>query len=138
MGRNVGVAAAYNRAIPRMNSEFIAILNNDAEVDKNWLKNLISVISDDNNVAAVTCKIKFINDKRRINSAGGSCDIYGVGWNRGNGQLDNGQYNNPDEPFYSTGSAMLLKSLCGEKRENSTNDTSCTVKTWIGAGERDY
>ena len=115
IGRNVGVAAAYNQAIPRMNSEFIAILNNDVEVDKNWLKNLMSVISEDKNVAAVTCKIKFINNKRRINSTGGSCDIYGVGWNRGNGQIDNGQYNNFDEPFYSTGSAMIIKKSLWEK-----------------------
>jgi GT2 family glycosyltransferase len=116
MGRNIGLAAAYNQVINSLVSEFVALLNNDVEVDKNWLKHLMDVLVEANdNTMVATCKIKFLHDKRRINSAGGSCDIYGVGWNRGNGELDNGQYDKIDEPFYSTGTVMVIRRSLWEK-----------------------
>lgn len=115
-GSNMGVAAAYNRVIDGLSSEFVAVLNNDVEVDKDWLKKLMEVIDgEDDSVAAVTCKIRFLNNRDRINSAGGSCDTYGTGWNRGNGELDNGQYDRVDEPFYATGTAMVMRKSLWEK-----------------------
>jgi hypothetical protein len=79
-------------------------------VDEGWLKHMMEALErGDDNIAGATCKIKFLNDRGRINSAGGSCDIYGIGWNRGNGEFDNGQYDKIDEPFYLTGTTMVLK-----------------------------
>ncbi|MHA1364651.1 MAG: glycosyltransferase family 2 protein [Candidatus Freyarchaeota archaeon] len=116
IGRNIGVAAAYNKVIDGLSSEFVAVLNNDVEVDKDWLKKLMKVIDGgDNSIAAVTCKIRFLNNRKRINSAGGSCDRFGTGWNRGNGELDNGQYDRVDEPFYATETAMVMRKSLWEK-----------------------
>lgn len=116
MGSNIGLAAAYNRVINSLTSEFVALLNNDVEVERCWLKNLVNVLLEANdNTMVTTCKIKFLHDKKRINSAGGSCDIYGVGWNRGNGELDNGQYDKIDEPFYSTGTVMVIRRAIWKK-----------------------
>lgn len=116
IGRNLGVAEAYNQVIEGLSSEFVAILNNDVEVDEGWLKHLMEVIEGgDDNIAGATSKIKFLNDRGIINSAGGSCDIYGIGWNRGNGEFDNGQYDKIDEPFYLTGTTMVIKKHLWEK-----------------------
>jgi GT2 family glycosyltransferase len=89
-------------------SEYVVFLNNDIVVEPEWLKQLIPFIKV-SNVAAVNPKILFLSNKKIINAAGGSCDIYGVGWNRGNGEFDNGQFETVEEVFYVNGTAMLTK-----------------------------
>ncbi|MHA1834573.1 MAG: glycosyltransferase family 2 protein [Candidatus Baldrarchaeia archaeon] len=106
--KNFGFAEAYNRAIRKIKTEIIMLLNNDIIVDKNWLKELVKHVSD-TRVASATCKMKFLNNKEIINSAGGSCDIYGVAWARGNGEKDIGQYDQTCEVFYVSGATMMLK-----------------------------
>lgn len=105
---NYGFAEAYNRSIEMVDSDILLLINNDIEVDKNWLRELVSHISDDG-VASIAPKIKFIENKEVINSAGGNCDIYGVAWNRGNGEKDLGQYDRPDEVFYVNGAVLIFK-----------------------------
>lgn len=60
-------------------------------------------------VAAVNPKILFLGNEKVINAAGGNCDVYGVGWNRGNGEFDKGQYDVVEEVFYVNGTAMLTR-----------------------------
>src|SRR3989344_3202120 len=36
--KNIGFAAAVNAGIKKASGDFIALLNNDTEADKNWLK----------------------------------------------------------------------------------------------------
>jgi len=106
--RNYGFAVAYNLAIKTVKNEYLVLLNNDVIVEPDWLKKLISYISN-GKVAAVNPKMLFADDRKRINAAGGNCDIYGVGWNRGNGEIDNGQYDKVEEVFYVNGAALLTK-----------------------------
>jgi GT2 family glycosyltransferase len=105
---NYGFAEAYNRSIEMVNSDILLLINNDIEVDKNWLKELVKYISEDG-VASIAPKIKFLDNKDVINSAGGNCDVYGVAWNRGNGEKDLGQYDKPDEVFYVNGAVLIFR-----------------------------
>jgi GT2 family glycosyltransferase len=105
--RNYGYAFGYNLVMDKIGTEYIALINNDIIAEPNWLKQLMVYIEDDD-VAAVVPKMKF-PDKKRINSAGGSCDIFGNGWNRGNGEIDRGQFNMVQEVFYGNGGALLIK-----------------------------
>lgn len=105
---NYGYARAYNLVIDAIQSEYIALLNNDILVEPSWLKELVAH-ADNYDVVAVTPKMKFFHDKTRINAAGGNCDLYGVGWNRGNGEVDMGQYDSVQEVFYGNGGALLIK-----------------------------
>ena len=107
--KNYGFAKAYNLALRSISSEYVALLNNDIEVEPSWLKKLIFYMEKDEKVAAANPKMLFIQDRRRINAAGGCCDIYGVGWNRGNGEIDRGQYDKVQEVFYANGAAMLIR-----------------------------
>jgi len=107
--KNYGFAKAYNLALRSISSEYVALLNNDIEVEPSWLKKLIFYMERDEKVAAANPKMLFIQDRRRINAAGGCCDIYGVGWNRGNGEIDRGQYDKVQEVFYANGAAMLIR-----------------------------
>lgn len=105
---NYGYARAYNLVIDAIQSEYIVLLNNDILVEPSWLKELVSYAENDD-VAAIAPKMKFLHDKTRINAAGGNCDLYGVGWNRGNGEVDMGQYDAVQEVFYGNGAALLVK-----------------------------
>jgi GT2 family glycosyltransferase len=105
--RNYGYTLGYNLVIGKIQTEYIALINNDIVAETNWLKELMVHIKDDY-VAAVVPKMKF-PDKKRINSAGGNCDIFGTGWNRGNGEIDRDQFNVVQEVFYGNGGALLIK-----------------------------
>lgn len=106
--QNYGYAVGYNLVMDRVENEHVAFLNNDVFVKPNWLKELMLHI-DKEDVAAVVPVMKFFCDETRINSAGGNCDVYGVGWNRGNGEIDRGQYDTIQEVFYGNGGALLIK-----------------------------
>jgi GT2 family glycosyltransferase len=51
----------------------------------------------------------FLNNPTIINAAGGNCDVFCVGLNRGNGEVDRGQYNSIKEVFYANGGVFLFK-----------------------------
>lgn len=106
--KNLGYACAINSAMEIVESEYVVFLNNDIVVEPDWLRQLIPLILM-KDVAAVNPKILFLDNAKIINSAGGNCDVYGVGWNRGNGEFDNGQYDAVEEVFYVNGTAMLTK-----------------------------
>ena len=106
--RNYGYAFAYNLVMDAIQSEYVALVNNDVVVEPSWLRHLV-FYAENPDVAAVTPKMKFLNDKARLNSTGGNCDLYGVGWNRGNGEVDRGQYDAVQEVFYGNGGALLIK-----------------------------
>jgi GT2 family glycosyltransferase len=105
---NYGFALAYNKAINLADAPYLAILNNDTVVEPDWLNNLIPHM-DNEKVAALNPKILFLHDRNRINAAGGSCDIFGFGMNRGNGDPDCGQYDKSEEVFYVNGAALISK-----------------------------
>ncbi len=105
--RNNGFAQAYNQAIESVDTEYFALLNNDVSVDPTWLHALVSRVKGEK-IAALTPKMLFFHDRRRINAAGGNCDFYGAGWNRGNSEIDVGQYDQSEETFYGNGAALLI------------------------------
>jgi hypothetical protein len=107
--RNHGFAKAYNMALEEIESDFIVLLNNDVKVEPEWLNELMPYISSDDEVSAVTPKMLFMQKPSVINAAGGKCDIYGSGWNRGNGEKDNGQYEKVEEVFYANCGAIVIR-----------------------------
>lgn len=69
--RNLGFSKGNNVGIKKAKGEFVALLNNDCVVEKNWLKELVKAANKDTNIFAVNSKIllysKFINIKFNIN-----------------------------------------------------------------------
>jgi len=126
--RNHGFAKAYNMALVDVDSEFIVLLNNDVKVEPDWLNELIHVISGDDKISAVTPKMLFKHDTNLINAAGGKCDIYGSGWNRGNGENDIGQYEKIEEVFYVNFGAVVI-------RKNAWKDVGSLDEQYFLYGE---
>jgi hypothetical protein len=106
--KNHGFAKAYNIALQETRSQFVVLINNDVIVEPEWLSRLMPYIANDKDISAVTPKMLFVQNRKVINAAGGTCDIYGSGWNRGNGEVDSGQYERVEEVFYANGAAIVI------------------------------
>ncbi len=64
IGNNINnYCMANNVGIKSSNGEYVAFLNNDTKVDKNWLIELVKIISSDNEIGAVGSKIVFMDGR---------------------------------------------------------------------------
>jgi GT2 family glycosyltransferase len=108
-GANVGVAAALNIAVGAATGEFVALLNNDIELDPRWLGELVAAL--DRHPEAGTVAGKLLNYRRRelIDGAGDVFTRAAMGWGRGAGALDKGQYDREEEVFAPTAGAGLYR-----------------------------
>ena len=83
--KNLGFAAAVNIGIKASNSDFVALLNNDTEVDKKWLGNLYSVVSKDDKIFSASSKMIRFYERDIIDDAGDQYNLLGWAYKRGDG-----------------------------------------------------
>jgi hypothetical protein len=98
-GRNVGIRAARG--------EYLLFLDNDVEVDRKCINELVKVLESDSTIGAAQSKVLFMKDRKMINSAGGFIDSYGGPHLRGNQEIDRGQFDKITEIFFASGCAMI-------------------------------
>jgi len=106
---NRGFCAANNQAIALSRSKFIALLNNDAEADPQWLAELAAVIERGENVGMAASKILLWEDPSRIDKCGHLIYPDGQNRGRGSGQLDRGQFDRVEETLWPDGCAALYR-----------------------------
>ncbi len=113
---NGGYSRAYNEAIQHTDAPYAVFLNNDVEVDPNWIGPLVDAVESDEKVAALQPKLLWLLDKKRFEyagSAGGEMDIYGFPFLRGRLfstiEFDNGQYDTEKEIFWASGAALFIR-----------------------------
>ncbi len=108
---NAGFAGGVNRGIKyvlEQGADYIALFNNDAVADKNWLKELVYEINEDKNIGIVTGKL-MRTDKKHIDSTGDFYTIWGLPFPRGRNQKDTDQYDKSEEVFGASGGASLYR-----------------------------
>lgn len=109
LGQNIGFAAAYNRAVRDCRSELICLLNNDVETNGRWLEILAGkLLSDEKNSMAMPKMLDYY-DRSLLNAAGTICDIFGLAFNRGIGQKDEGRFDGKTDIFYACGACALIR-----------------------------
>jgi len=110
--RNLGFAEGYNRAIRKVNSEYVVLLNNDTKVlDPKWVQRLVDKASADPKIAAVACKMVSLKNHSHLDSVGGMGIPFWRGFvDIGRNEPDQGQYDGENfEPFAFCGGAALIK-----------------------------
>lgn len=111
-GSNLGFAGGNNIAIRQAHAlgyDFFWMLNNDTIVKEDTLTNLLSVISDSDDIAIVGSKILYFNTNK-IWFAGGKVNLYtGDVKHIGIMEDDKGQYNEIKEVDYITGCSLLFR-----------------------------
>jgi GT2 family glycosyltransferase len=106
---NRGFCAANNQGFAASRSEFVALLNNDAEADPGWLEALDSVIRCGDQVGMAASKILVWEDPTRIDKAGHLMYPDGQNRGRGTGQIDQGQFDRMEETLWPDGCAAMYR-----------------------------
>jgi len=105
-GNNIGI----RQALKNNDIKYIVTLNNDTEVDKDWLSQLIEVAEKDERIGAVSSKMLFYNQRNIIDSAGDFLLPHSLKVvTRGYKQEDTGQFNKLEECFSARAGAALYR-----------------------------
>jgi|Deesub1362A_J573_1020465.scaffolds.fasta_scaffold04913_5 hypothetical protein len=107
--KNYGFAEGYNRAIKMVNTEYVALLNDDTKVHPRWLEELFKAIDKDASLFAVGSKILFYDRPDTINHAGAKITIIGAGIDVGFGEKDSPAFNKQKYVGAVCGAAMLVR-----------------------------
>lgn len=114
---NLGFLKANNRVLEsNLDSDYVLLLNNDTEVEPDWLKELVAVAESDPLIAALQPKLRSLRDREVFDyngAAGGYLDKYGYTVCRGRVfdtiERDTGQYEDICEVFWAGGSAIFIR-----------------------------
>lgn len=113
--RNLGFAAAVNAGISGTESEFVALLNNDAEADPGWLATLVAALDRRPDISFCASKMLDFTDRSLIDSAGNCYAFNGRSLPRGFMAADSGHYDSEEEVFGAcAGAALYRRSLFEE------------------------
>ncbi|MFY9457375.1 MAG: glycosyltransferase family 2 protein [Candidatus Spechtbacterales bacterium] len=106
--KNLGFGGGHNVGFQRSTGDFILCLNADCELDKNYVKYAVEVFERDKSIAAVQGKL--------VNPRTDKLDTTGLLFyknrrvvNRGQGDLDKGQYENSEEIWGVDGAAPVYR-----------------------------
>lgn len=111
---NIGYAGGANTAIKKSSGDYVLIANPDIIFGKEYIKKLVDELERDEKNAASSGKLlkyDFDNDKiiNVIDSAGISLNHKRQGYDRGQNEVDSGQYDKNERVFGVCGAASLFK-----------------------------
>ncbi len=107
--KNFGFAKAINVGVKSSKTEYVVFLNNDTQVDKNCLENLVKVADQHPEVISVNSKLLNFYKRKIIDGVGILINEVGqaksIGWQ----EEDKGQYDSEQYIFGATGGGSLFK-----------------------------
>jgi len=106
---NIGITAALNRAVELATGEYVALLNNDLELDPGWLSELVRVLDEHPRTGSVTGKMLDFYDRSVLDGAGDSFMWSSAAQRRGFREPDRGQFDQPSEVFSPCAGAALFR-----------------------------
>lgn len=106
---NRGFCAGNNQGFAASSSDLVALLNNDAEAEPDWLLSLAGAFEGSPEVGMAASKILVYEDPRRIDKAGHLIYPDGQNRGRGSGEFDTGQYDRVEEVLWPDGCAAMYR-----------------------------
>jgi GT2 family glycosyltransferase len=106
---NFGFAAACNAGIGAGSAEYVALLNNDATPEPDWLKCLVDGMERHPAAGAVASKIRLADGSDRLHAAGDTFSWSGLPNSRGVWECDYGQFDREEEVFSACAAAALYR-----------------------------
>lgn len=106
---NRGFAAANNQGIAASRGAFVALLNNDAWVEPDWLANLIAAAEPEAGVGMVASLMLSAARPAIVDSAGICVDRCGISWDRAGGQSAADWASGPANVFGACAGAALYR-----------------------------
>ena len=107
--RNLGVTAALNTGLRTSSSEFVMLLNNDMDLEPHCLEELIRALRAHPEAGSAAGKLLSYHDRGVLDGAGDTFHWAGIGWRRGHGERDVGQYETPQPIFGACAGAAVYR-----------------------------
>lgn len=107
--KNVFFAGAVNAGIRATTTPYLALLNNDTEVEPGWLAALVAALEGCPEAGLAASKMLLFDRRDVINSAGDLYRTDGTPGNRGVWEIDQGQYDDARQVFGACGGAALYR-----------------------------
>src|SRR3989338_91510 len=107
--KNFGYCEGNNIGIRNAKGDFIVILNPDTEVEPAWLKDLI-LAYEKNGDGLYQPKILSLYDKNVLQSTGNMLHLFGFGFARDKGIIDNNRRNIIEQIGYASGTCLFTSS----------------------------
>ena len=108
-GANLGFSLSVNAGMSASRGEYIALLNNDTELDRRYLERLVGAMQADDGLGMCAPKMIYYDDPDLINSAGHACGPDGVVVDIGRGQPDGPWFDRPREVLGACAGAALYR-----------------------------
>lgn len=107
--KNLHFAEGNNVGIKNSKGDFVILLNNDTEVETNWLEEIEFVMREPS-IGASQPKILCHDNHGIIDNAGNYFDALGYTHGRGHLEKDTYQYEKIEDIFFAAGTAMVIRS----------------------------
>jgi GT2 family glycosyltransferase len=109
---NRGFTGACNAGVETANGEFVILLNNDTEVDKHWIEEVVAAFERHPQAGMIASKMLLFDQRDTLHTAGDFYRVDGMPGNRGVWQPDGDPYN-VEMPVFSAcgGSAAYRREM---------------------------
>jgi GT2 family glycosyltransferase len=107
--RNIGVAGALNRGVAVAAGELVALLNNDIELERTWLGELVAALDKRPEAGSACGKTLSYQRRDELDGAGDILTRDGLGHRRGYGQTDRGQFECAEDVFAPSAGVALYR-----------------------------
>jgi GT2 family glycosyltransferase len=112
LGENGGFSVAVNAGIRASRAEYVALLNNDTEVDPGWLQALVKAADSCPEAGFFASKLVDFDDRRVLDGTGDVLRRSGLPYRLGHGEVDRGQYDEATFVFGAcAGGALYRRSM---------------------------
>ena len=105
---NLGYGGGNNRGIREAGGEYVLVLNNDAEIEKECVKRLWECMETDERIGTAAPKILFYDRKDTVDAAGLAIFADGLSIGRGRSEPQS-KYDHGGEVFCGSGCASLFR-----------------------------
>ncbi len=115
---NEGTTGSINRAAAMTESRYILLLNNDVELEPDYLETLVRTLDADPKIGFATGKLLRATERSHLDGAGDAMLVGGGAYRLGHFDQDVGQYDHPMAVLSACGAAALYRrdvfDACGQ------------------------
>jgi GT2 family glycosyltransferase len=109
LAENRGFTGACNAGMQAAKGEYISLLNNDTEVDRNWAAAVVVAFEHHPEIGSVASKMLLFEKRDHIHTTGDFFTLDGHAGNRGVWQRDEGQFNKEEFVFSACGGSSVYR-----------------------------
>ena len=107
--KNLGFAGGCNVGLQKASGQVLCILNNDTQVEPDWLAELLAALERHPDAGMATSRVRLFDDRSRLHTTGDFVRVNGTFDSRGVWQLDEGQFDQEEYVFGAAGVAPAFR-----------------------------